>query len=239
MFHVKHVGEAPSVAEPPATASVIFGDGLPVARRYAAILAGTAVDRGLLGPREADRIWDRHLLNCAAIGELLNAGGERVVDLGSGAGLPGLALVIARPDLQMVLVEPLLRRSEFLREAVAELGLDVEVVRGRADEPSVRNAIGEVDAVVSRAVASLDKLTGWCLPLLRPGGRMLAMKGERAVAELGTHRHVMIALGAKDVRVVRCGVNYFTPPATVVVALREGPSRAAHAATRRPTRRPT
>jgi 16S rRNA (guanine527-N7)-methyltransferase len=171
-----------------------------------------------------DRIWERHLLNCAAIGELL-ATGDRVVDIGSGAGLPGLPLAIARPDLHMMLVEPLLRRSEFLRETVADLALDVTVRRGRAEQRAIRDAVGGVDAAVSRAVASLDKLTKWSLPLLREGGQMIAMKGERAPAELNEHRRVMIALGADGVRVVRCGVNYLTPPATAVVALREKPSQ--------------
>ncbi|MGH3562978.1 MAG: 16S rRNA (guanine(527)-N(7))-methyltransferase RsmG [Mycobacterium sp.] len=226
------------MTEPPEVATAVFGDRLGLARRYAEVLVGPGLERGLLGPRELDRIWERHLLNCAAIGELLDTG-DRVADIGSGAGLPGLPLVIARPDLQMVLVEPQLRRSEFLREAIAEFGLDVEVVRGRAEEPSVRDAIRGMDAVVSRAVASLDKLTKWSLPLLRPGGRMLAMKGERALTELREHRRVMVGLGANDVRVVRCGVNYLTPPATVVVARRGEPSRVRRGRARRPIRRPT
>ncbi len=224
--------------EPPEAASALFGGRLALAQRYAAVLAGAGVERGLLGPREVGRIWDRHLLNCAAIGDLLDTG-DRVADIGSGAGLPGLPLVIARPDLRMVLIEPLLRRSEFLCETAAELGLDVEVIRGRAEEASVRDTIGGMDAAVSRAVASLDKLTKWSLPLLRPGGRMLAMKGQRAPAELSEHRRVMIALGADDVRVVRCGVNCLTPPATVVVAVRGEPSGVRRGPARRSIRRPT
>lgn len=225
MFHVKHVGGAPAPA-PPEEAAEVFGERLPTARRYAELLTGPGVERGLLGPREIDRIWERHLLNCAAIGELLDPA-ERVVDIGSGAGLPGIPLAIARPDLHIVLVEPLLRRSEFLREVVAELGLDrVAVVRGRAEDRAVRDEAGERDAAVSRAVASLDKISRWSLPLLRKGGRMLAMKGERAQVEVDEHRRVMIGLGANDVRVVRCGVNYLTPPATVVTALRVEPKPA-------------
>lgn len=225
------------MVQPPEAAAVIFAERLDAARRYAELLAGAGVERGLLGPREVDRIWERHLLNCAAVGELLERG-ERVVDIGSGAGLPGLPLAIARPDLRMVLVEPLLRRSEFLREAVAELGLEVEVLRGRAEETAVRSAAGGADAVVSRAVASLDKLAEWSLPLLRPGGRMLAMKGDRAIGDLDESRRAMIALGAKDMRVVRCGVKYLTPPATVVVALRGAPSRPRRGSTRRASGRP-
>jgi 16S rRNA (guanine527-N7)-methyltransferase len=129
-------------------------------------------------------------------------------------------LAIARPDLEVVLLEPLLRRSEFLNEVIEELGLAVEVVRGRAEEPWVRNRFGDRDAAVSRAVAALDKLTKWCLPLLRPGGRMLAIKGERGAEELEQHRRGMAALGAVDARVVTCGANYLRPPATVVLARR-------------------
>jgi 16S rRNA (guanine527-N7)-methyltransferase len=242
MFHVKHVEGAPAPA-PPQAAADVFGDRLAIARRYAELLAGPGVERGLLGPREVDRIWERHLLNCAAVGELLNPA-ERVADIGSGAGLPGIPLALARPDLRLVLVEPLLRRSEFLHEVVGELGLEaVTVIRGRAEDPSVRVEVGERDVVVSRAVASLDKISRWSLPLLRTGGRMVAMKGERAQAEVDEHRRVMTGLGATEVRVVRCGVNYLTPPATVVLALRGEPKtarpRRAAGPARRTTRRPT
>lgn len=219
---MKHVEGAPA-PEPPPEAAEVFGDRLPIARHYAALLAGAGVERGLIGPREVERLWERHLLNCAAVGELLEAG-ERVADIGSGAGLPGIPMAIVRPDVSMILVEPLLRRSEFLREAIAELDLPgVEVVRGRAEDPPVRDVAGDCDVVTSRAVASLDKIGRWSLPLLRKGGRMLAMKGERAQAEVDEHRSAMARLGANDVRVVRCGVNYLTPPATVVLALRGDP----------------
>lgn len=236
MFHVKQVAAIPPPPDPPEAAAVVFGRRLEIAERYAAALAGAGVERGLLGPREVDRIWDRHLLNSAAIGELL-ADGENVVDIGSGAGLPGIPLAIARPDLVVTLVEPLLRRSDFLREVVADLGLDVQVVRGRAEEPAVRKSTGGADAVVSRAVASLDKLTRWCLPLAREGGRMLALKGEQAAAEVETHRRVMTGLGAKDVRVVRCGVKYLTPAATVVEAMRGRVDSTRRNSPRRVTRR--
>lgn len=139
-------------------ASAIFGPRLGLARRYAEALAGPGVERGLVGPREVGRLWDRHLLNCAVIGELLERG-DRVVDIGSGAGLPGVPLAIARPDLQVVLLEPLLRRTEFLREMVTDLGVAVEIVRGRAEESWVQDQLGGSDAAVSRAVAALDKLT--------------------------------------------------------------------------------
>lgn len=225
MFHVKHAGggDAEGAGSMDA-ATAVFGDRMDLARRYAELLAGAGVERGLLGPREVGRLWDRHLLNSAAVGELLDPG-ERVIDIGSGAGLPGIPLAIARPDLEVVLLEPMLRRSEFLTEAVAELGLAVEVVRGRAEDPWVRDRFGSRDAAVSRAVAALDKLAKWSMPLLRQDGRMIAIKGERAPDEVQEHRRVMAGSGAVDVRVVTCGVNYLCPPATVVLARRGRPSR--------------
>ncbi|CAN3131826.1 16S rRNA (guanine(527)-N(7))-methyltransferase RsmG [Mycobacterium sp. smrl_JER01] len=215
------------IPSPPSAADSVFGATLPAAEKYAQILAGAGVERGLLGPREVDRLWDRHVLNCAVVGELLNTG-ERIADIGSGAGLPGIPLALARPDVHVILVEPLLRRSEFLREVIEELGIVCEVVRGRAEDRAVREEMGgSMDVVVSRAVASLDKLTKWSAPLLRPGGRMLAIKGERADEEVEQHRRAMAALGLSKVKVERCGGQYVQPPATVVVGLMEtaSPSR--------------
>ena len=223
MFHVKHVEVSPA----PAAAAVLFGSALGGAHRYAEILAGAGVERGLLGPREIDRVWDRHILNSAAVAELLDPN-ERIADIGSGAGLPGIPLALARPDLRLTLIEPLLRRSEFLREVVDDLRLDVAIVRGRAEDRSVRQQVGEMDAVVSRAVASLDKLTKWSVPLLRPDGRMVAIKGERAEEEIQEHRRVMASLGAVDVKVMRCGADYLDPPVTAVVARRESTVRGAN-----------
>jgi 16S rRNA (guanine527-N7)-methyltransferase len=219
MFHVKHV----EVSAAPRVAGTFFGDKLDRAQRYAEILAGAGVERGLIGPREVDRLWDRHILNSVAVAELLEPN-ESVADIGSGAGLPGIPLALARPDLRVTLIEPLLRRSDFLREVIEELGIDVAVVRGRAEELTVRQRVGETDVVVSRAVASLDKLTKWSMPLLRPGGRMLAIKGERAEDEIQEHRRVMASLGAVDERVVKCGADFLNPPVTVVVARRRTPT---------------
>jgi 16S rRNA (guanine527-N7)-methyltransferase len=239
MFHVKHPHSrergAPLVPPAPDAATLIFGDQIGVATQYAELLATAGVEWGLLGPREVERIWDRHLLNCAVVAELVESG-ERIVDIGTGAGLPGLPMVIAKPGLRVTLVESLLRRTEFLHMVITELGLDADVVRGRAEDAEVRQAAGDADAVTSRAVASLDKLTRWSLPLLRAGGRLLAIKGERAPDEVTEHRRVMTKLGAADVRVVECGVSYLSPPTTVVVARRDKPGTARNASRRRSSR---
>ncbi len=163
MKHVVPRRPVPStVPPPPDVAHIVFGARLDLAQQYAELLADAGVERGILGPHEIDRIWERHLLNCGAVAELLQPG-ERVADIGSGAGLPGVPLAIAKPELRIVLIESSLRRTEFLRTAVSELGLDVEVVRGRAEDPAVRQSVGTCDAVVSRAVAPLDKVTRWSL----------------------------------------------------------------------------
>lgn len=216
----------------PDVAAQVFGARLDLARDYADFLAGPGVERGLLGPREVDRIWDRHLLNCAAVAELIEPG-ARVVDVGSGAGLPGIPLAIARPDLVVTLVDPMLRRTDFLNEVVAALGLTVTVVRGRAEDAAVRTAIPDADVVVSRAVADLEKLARWSLPLLRAGGRMLALKGDRAEAEVTERGPAMARLGARGVEVVRCGTGYLSPPATVVAAVRGDTRRRSRAPERR------
>ena len=207
------------VDAPPTAAGAVFAGRLGAARTYADLLARDGVERGLIGPREVARLWERHILNSAAVAELVQPA-EVVIDVGSGAGLPGIPLALARPDAHVTLVEPMQRRVDFLLEAVDVLGLDVAVVRGRAEERAVRDRVGLADAVTSRAVAPLDKLAKWCGPLLRSGGRMLAIKGERASDEVAQHRRVMKSLGVINARVVRCGVEYLDPPATVVVAWR-------------------
>jgi 16S rRNA (guanine527-N7)-methyltransferase len=164
---------------PPPVAREVFGSALPLAQRYAGWLAEDGVVRGLLGPREVPRIWERHLVNCAVVAPALPPG-ARVVDVGSGAGVPGIPLVLVRPDLQMVLVEPLLRRVGFLAEVVADLALPVEVVRARAEQLEPACA----DAVVARAVAPLPRLVRATLPVLRPGGVLVALKGSTVDEEL-------------------------------------------------------
>lgn len=177
--------------KPPAEAGQVFGDRLPLAERYAAWLTGPGIERGLLGPREADRIWSRHLLNSAALAPVLPEQPHALCDIGSGAGLPGLVLAVLRPDVEVVLLEPLLRRATFLEEVVADLDLPrVRVARARAEEyrHQLTSRTGgrddRFDVVTARAVAPLDRLAGWALPLLRPGGMLLALKGESAEEEL-------------------------------------------------------
>lgn len=194
-------------------AGQIFGSLLPVAQRYADLLAGDGVARGLIGPAEAARIWDRHLLNSAVVAEFIPADGT-LADLGSGAGLPGVVLAILRPRLRVILVEPMLRRTEFLAECVRELGLaNAEVLRGRAEELSGR--VG-ADVVTARAVAVLSRLAGMAVGLARPGGTVLAIKGSSAAAELADARPVLARLGIAGAEVVTAGAGLVSPPATVV-----------------------
>ncbi|WP_333619420.1 16S rRNA (guanine(527)-N(7))-methyltransferase RsmG [Dietzia sp.] len=183
------------MANTPPEAAEVFGERTDLAEKYVRFLATAGLERGLLGPREADRLWTRHVLNCTAVASAIdppregNARGIRVVDIGSGAGLPGIPLVLARPDLTVTMVEPLLRRTIFLEEAIDSLGLrerglEISVVRGRAEEKSIREDVGGADVVTARAVAPLAKLGQWCTPLLRPGGAFVALKGESAADEL-------------------------------------------------------
>ncbi|WP_454979803.1 16S rRNA (guanine(527)-N(7))-methyltransferase RsmG [Corynebacterium propinquum] len=159
----------------------IFGDRQDLAVAYHESLATDATTRGFIGPREKPRLWDRHIYNCAVIGEAIPEG-ARVIDIGSGAGLPGIPLAIARPDLQVTLLEPLLKRSNYLAEITEKLGLDnVTVIRDRAEN---LGKDAKFDVVTSRAVAPLAKLARWSLPLCKPGGMMLAMKGESASEEI-------------------------------------------------------
>jgi 16S rRNA (guanine527-N7)-methyltransferase len=173
--------------------------------RYAELLAGAGVERGLIGPREVPRLWERHLLNSAVLAELIPDGAD-VVDVGSGAGLPGLPLALVRPDLRVTLLEPLLRRSTFLQEAVPMLGLAdrVRVVRGRAEDHAAR-----YDVVTARAVAPLDRLVGWCWPLVAVDGQLLAMKGSAAASEVAD-------AGLSGAEIIECGHGIVDPPTTVV-----------------------
>lgn len=200
-------------------AETVFGDRLGLAVSYASLLETEGVVRGLIGPREAPRLWERHLLNCAVVKELISPAAT-VIDVGSGAGLPGIVLAVARPDISVILVEPLARRTAFLDEAVVALGLSRQVVvkRGRAEEFVGRLA---AEVVTARAVAPLDRLAGWCLPLTQTGGRMLAMKGASAAEEIDAHRAVLSRLGGGEPVIRHCGAGLIEPPATVVEVVRQ------------------
>lgn len=179
---------------PPPHAAGVFASRLPVAEQYAHLLATDGVVKGLIGPREVPRLWDRHLMNSAVVVPRVPLGAT-VADVGTGAGLPGLVWAIARPDLTVTLIEPLLRRTTFLEQAVATLELDnVEVLRARAEEVT-----STYDVVTARAVAALDKLGRWCLPLVAPGGVLLAMKGRTAADEVTQATATLHRLGATSI----------------------------------------
>jgi 16S rRNA (guanine527-N7)-methyltransferase len=199
----------------------MFGPAIGLAARYAELLAGPGVERGLIGPGETARLWDRHLVNCAAIVGLVPQVGT-LVDLGSGAGLPGLVLAMLLPDVQVVLLEPMERRVVFLAECVSELDLgNVTVHRGRAED-----AAGEfaADVVTARAVAPLDRLAALAVGLVRPGGLVLAIKGAAAAQEVARAAPVLRRLGARDIEVVRVG-DAADGPAATVVRFTAGPAR--------------
>jgi 16S rRNA (guanine527-N7)-methyltransferase len=203
-------------AEFAGVAAAVFGERLPLAQSFARLLVTDGVVRGLIGPREAPRIWERHLINCAVMSEMIPMGAS-VVDVGSGAGLPGIVLAVVRPDLSITLVEPLARRTAFLSEAVAALGLEstVQVVRGRAEDV-VDGPPAGADVVTARAVAALDRLAGWCLPLAHVGGRLLALKGASAADEIVEHRDAVVGLGGSEPGLHTCGDGLIDPPTTIV-----------------------
>jgi 16S rRNA (guanine527-N7)-methyltransferase len=201
----------------PSSAREVFSRALPTAEAFAELLTTEATVRGLIGPREVPRLWERHLLNCAVVTDLMPEG-STVCDVGSGAGLPGIVLAIRRPDLSVTLLEPLLRRTTFLELAVSRMGLDnVAVRRGRAEEMhgDAQWARG-FDVVTSRAVAPMERLAGWSLPLVRPGGLFLAMKGSSAQEELDDSAKAVRRLGGADARVQTVGERWLDPPVTVI-----------------------
>ena len=209
-----------NVPEVPPVAADVFGDRLPLSVSYAGWLADAGVVRGLIGPREVDRLWDRHILNSAVLEEVIGEG-DRVVDIGSGAGLPGIPLAIARPDLSVQLVEPLLRRVTFLNEVVEALGLEnVEVHRGRAEEKDIVSTVGGADVVTSRAVAPVGRLMGWSLPLARKGGAVKALKGSSVGEELVRDRTEIRKAGGSEGDVVSIGDGVLSQPTFVAVVER-------------------
>lgn len=192
--------------------------------RYAELLATAGVERGLIGPREVPRLWDRHLLNCAVAVPLVPEGSD-VIDVGSGAGLPGIVWAIVRADVTVTCLEPLQRRATFLEEAVADLGLTgrVHVVRARAEDiVRGRGPVTSLRArvVTARAVAPLERLAGWTVPLVQPGGELLALKGRSAAEEVEASRSVLERLGIVAVDIVECGEGVVDPVTTVVRAVK-------------------
>jgi 16S rRNA (guanine527-N7)-methyltransferase len=197
----------------PAAARAMLGDAAPRMELYANLLSEAGVERGLLGPNEVPRIWERHLLNSAVVAELV-PGPCSLVDLGSGAGLPGIVLALLLPDSEVILLEPALRRATFLEECVAELALaNARVVRARAEQMAGELA---ADVVTARAVAPLDRLAGLAAGLLKPGGILLAVKGAKASAEVRDAQAALRRLGLRDAEVLLVGSGKVDPAATVV-----------------------
>lgn len=205
------------------TAERLFGDRLELAERFVTLLAEQGPERGLIGPREVDRLWERHVLNCAlladAIDEVQAAGrpAATLADVGSGAGLPGVVIAIARPELQVTLIETMQRRTTWLDEVNQELDLGIEVVRARAEDLHGERSF---DLVTARAVAAMDKLAKWTLPLVADGGTLLAMKGGSAQQEIDKAAPVLKRLGGTDARIGRYGDGEVEVPTTVVHVLR-------------------
>ncbi|QGU03292.1 Ribosomal RNA small subunit methyltransferase G [Corynebacterium kalinowskii] len=197
-----------------------FGDRYHLAEQYHELLATDGSTRGFIGPREVPRLWERHILNCAVLEEAIPQG-VKVADIGSGAGLPGIPLAIRRPDLTITLIEPLLKRSVFLSEVVDKLALDnVTVLRGRAEEKAVRAEVGLVDVVTSRAVAPLGRLAGWSLPLLRKGGKMIALKGSSVAEELERDDKEIKKAGGGLAEIRLVGQDVVEEPTTLIIVPR-------------------
>lgn len=220
---------APSV--PDAARGVFASDRLDLAVRYTELLATEGVARGLIGPREADRLWERHVLNSAVLAEAIPEG-STVCDIGTGAGLPGLAVAIARPDISMTLVEPLLRRTTFLDEVVSELHLDhVHVERGRAEDLHGRDTF---DVVTSRAVAPLERLLGWSMPLVAPTGSLVAMKGRSVREEIAGAASVLTTWRCARPEILELGSGVVDPQTIVVRVSWADPTQIGWPLARRP-----
>ncbi|WP_370891436.1 16S rRNA (guanine(527)-N(7))-methyltransferase RsmG [Janibacter sp. GXQ6167] len=213
--------------EIPEAALRFFGDRRELAERFVAHLADTGVSHGLIGPREVPILWERHVLNCAVIEDAFPSD-ERVIDVGSGAGLPGLAIAIARPDLTVDLVEPMQRRTEWLQMVTDDLGLDrVTVHRARAEEV---HGVLSAPFVTARAVARIDKLARWCFPLVSDGGQLIAMKGRSAPEELTAATPVLRRLGMSGARISEHGGDVLDEPTLTMdlTVQRKRASRAGH-----------
>jgi 16S rRNA (guanine527-N7)-methyltransferase len=204
----------PDAMTVPAGAEALFGAELGRAVAYAGILATRGVDWGVIGPREVTRLWDRHLMNCAVIADLVDSSGGTLADIGSGAGLPGVVLALLLPAVQVTLIEPLERRARFLTECVSELELtNASVLRGRAEDVAGQVA---ADVVTARAVAPLDRLVPLAVGVARKRGMILAIKGSGAAEELERARPVLRRVGARSAEVLSVGHGKVSPATTVV-----------------------
>lgn len=198
----------------PEAAARVFGSRLALAERYVARLADTGISHGLIGPREAPRLWDRHMLNCAVVEQVIPDGAS-VIDIGSGAGLPGLVLAIVRPDLQLHLVEPLARRTTWLELTIEALGLDTVTVHQARAEAMAGELVA--DWVTARAVTALPRLIELAFPLLRPGGSLVALKGTTAAEELASSTAAASRFAIASARVTEVGAEVVEPPTTLVI----------------------
>ncbi len=197
-------------------ARTLFGDRLPLAQRYVGHLASSGIVRGLIGPREAPRLWGRHVLNCAVVESLIPQD-ARVADVGSGAGLPGLCLAIARPDLRLTLIEPLERRVTWLNEVIEDLQLDnVQVLRARGEQVEELPGGEAPQVVTARAVSALSGLLDFTLPLLHGSGELLALKGRSAEAEVEKARKQLKRHRVSRTEVLSLGQELLEEPTTVV-----------------------
>jgi 16S rRNA (guanine527-N7)-methyltransferase len=204
---VKHIEAEPE------SAKSIFGSGIETARAYVKALARDSDLLGLLGPRELDRIWSRHVLNSAVVAELIQPG-SKVADVGSGAGLPGIPMAIVRPSANFVLIEPMERRFNWLLETIDELGIkNVKVLNQRGEDVSEH----DFDVVTARALSGLEKLLRICVPLLRPGGAVLALKGFKAAEEIETAKRLQKKLRIESFEIVVCGQDVLPEPTSVVI----------------------
>ena len=211
--------ETPAPPPAPPVAATVFGPRLPQAEVFCELLAREATVRGLIGPREVPRLWERHLLNCAVVAELIPVD-ARVADIGSGAGLPGVVLALMRPELEITLVEPLLRRTAFLELVASTMEVPGLVVR--RDRAEALEGRETYDVVVSRAVAPMDRLAAWCLPLTRQRGQMLAIKGRSVASEFEAAAPAIRRYGGAPPDVVEVGASVLAEPTTVARVVRSG-----------------
>ena len=195
-----------------------FGNAYPVMEQFSELLASQGVLRGLIGPHEISRLWERHLLNSAAVVQFLPTSG-RLIDVGSGAGLPGIVLATMLPEVEVILLDPMERRVDWLDEVVAELGLaNVSVRRGRAEE--LQGEL-QVEAVTARAVAPMDRLGRMTMPLLTRGGVLVALKGRQAAAEVSKARSALKKMGAGVPEILDAHTIDGVESTTVVRVVRE------------------